>query len=237
MRAAIVLGDFAEVDSASGKVHILGAGWSMTGPGPSTQAVVAFLQVPPDRVGEPIPVILRLLDRAHRVVEVPGNLGAPQRLEITGQVVIREPEGWDHSTELEAVFSVNLLMLLLPPGHSYTWSIEVDGKELANTEFQTRSSPPPPEVTRTITYRGYPARASQLAQMLEEEGVDVEWTRPTEERGLGADAAQVVIQMVATGGVLGITAAVNKFRARVKHAKVTIEGEDEEPSPEAEPPE
>jgi hypothetical protein len=141
MRAAIVLGDFAEVDRASGKVHILGAGWSITGPAPSTQAVVAFIQVPAARVGEPIPVVLRLLDSASQVVEVPGSLGSPQRLEITGQVEMREPEDWDHSTDLEAVFSVNLLMLPLQPGSSYTWSLDVDGKPLASLDFQVRSVP------------------------------------------------------------------------------------------------
>jgi hypothetical protein len=141
MRAAIVLGDFAETDSSSGKVHILGAGWSITGPAPSTQAVVAFLQVPAHRVGEPIPVILRLHDSAGQIVEVPGNLGGMQRLEVTGLVEMKEPEGWDHSTDLEAVFSVNVLMLALPPGSSYSWSIEVDGKPLASTAFQVRSAP------------------------------------------------------------------------------------------------
>lgn len=48
MRASIVLADFAETDPG-GKVHILGAGWSVIGPQPSPQAVAGFLQVPPNR--------------------------------------------------------------------------------------------------------------------------------------------------------------------------------------------
>jgi hypothetical protein len=84
------------------------------------------------------------------------------------------------------------------------------------------------DVTRKITYEGDDVRASMLAQMLEEEGVRVEWTRPgrEESRGLGTEVTMVVVQMVGTGGVAAITAAVNKFRNRVKHAKVTVEGED-----------
>jgi hypothetical protein len=35
MRASIVLCDFAEQDQLGGKVHMLGAGWSLTGPVPS----------------------------------------------------------------------------------------------------------------------------------------------------------------------------------------------------------
>lgn len=141
MRAAIVLGDFAETDTGSGKVHVIGAGWSITGPAPGPHAVVAFIQVPADRVqGGPIPVTLRLVDRAGQLVEAPGPAGM-QRLEITGQVEMQEPEDWDHSTELQAIFSANLMGLPLQPGQSYTWLFEVDGKDLASTEFQVRSAP------------------------------------------------------------------------------------------------
>jgi hypothetical protein len=141
IRAAILLGDFAETDTGSGKVHIIGAGWSMTGPAPGPHAVVAFIQVPADRVeGGPIPVTLRLTDRAGQLVEVQGPAGM-QRLELTGQVEMQVPEGWDHSTALQAIFSVNLMGIPLQPGQSYTWSVEVDGKDLASTEFQVRSAP------------------------------------------------------------------------------------------------
>ncbi len=141
MRAAIVLGDFAETDATSGKVHIIGAGWSMTGPAPGPHAVVAFIQVPADRVEEgPIPVTLRLIDRAGQVVEVPGPAGM-QRLEITGQVEMQVPEDWDHSTPLQIAFAVNLMGIPLQPGQSYAWTIEVEEKELTSTEFQVRSVP------------------------------------------------------------------------------------------------
>jgi hypothetical protein len=87
--ATLVLCDFAETDS-SGKVHMLGAGWSFMGPDAAPQAVVGFIQVPPDRLGSPIPVTVRLLDSAHQVVEVPGAAGL-QRLEISGQIEMQEP--------------------------------------------------------------------------------------------------------------------------------------------------
>jgi hypothetical protein len=138
MRAVIILGDFAETDIGTGKIHILGAGWSMTGPAPSPQAVIAFIQIPADRVGgAPIPVTLRLVDQAGQLVEAQGPAGM-QRVEITGQVETQEPEGWDHSTELQVNFATNLTGLPLQPGQSYTWSIEVDEKELASTQFQVK---------------------------------------------------------------------------------------------------
>jgi len=139
IRASIILADFAESDPG-GKVHILGAGWSATGPQPSPQAVVGFLQVPPEEAGTAIAFTLRLTDRAGDLVEVQGPTGAVP-LELSGQVEIRRPEEWDEAAEISAAFSVSVTLLPLPQGQSYTWSLEVDGKELATASFYVRSAP------------------------------------------------------------------------------------------------
>lgn len=79
---------------------------------------------------------------------------------------------------------------------------------------------------RRITLEGPVARAGQLAQMLREEGVSVEWERPREQRGASEVADGVVSGLLTTGSLLAIKAAVDRFRAHVKgHAKVKIEGE------------
>jgi hypothetical protein len=149
MQAVIVLADFAEMDS-SGKVHILGAGWTFSGPTPSPHAVVVFLKIPADRTGSPIPVSLRLLDKARQVVAVPGP-GGMQNLEISGQLELAEPDDeWDHPMELQAAFPVNLGVLLLQPGR-YSWFVDVDGKEIASTDFTIRSSPPKLQGTGSST--------------------------------------------------------------------------------------
>jgi hypothetical protein len=139
MQAVIVLGDFAERDAATGKVHVLGAGWSVTGPAASAQAVIIFVKVPADRVGAPIPITLRLLDAAGQIVKVPGAAGI-QRMEISGQIEMAELEDPEDSAELDAVFSVNVGPIQLEPGSKYSWSVEVDGKETASTEFRVRRS-------------------------------------------------------------------------------------------------
>lgn len=91
MRAAIVLADFAETDTGTGKVHIIGAGWSLTGP-------ACRSGIHPDSSGpgegDPIPVMLRLANRAGQLVEAPGPAGM-QRVEISGQVETQAPEGRD----------------------------------------------------------------------------------------------------------------------------------------------
>lgn len=138
MEVTLVLGDFAEVDSGTGKVHILGAGWSLTGPAASSQAVIAFLRVPPDRVPSPIQVTLRLLDAAGAVVEIPG-VGGLQPLEISGQIEMRIPEQWDRSSELTTSFVVNIGAIPLTPGRRYRWTCEVSGKEVAQAAFAVRA--------------------------------------------------------------------------------------------------
>ncbi|HUZ37675.1 MAG TPA: hypothetical protein VMV17_15245 [Streptosporangiaceae bacterium] len=139
MEVTLILGDFAETDPSSGKVHILGAGWSVTGPAPSPQAIVAFLRVSPDRVHSPIAFTARLLDKTRQVVETPG-VGGMQRLEISGQVEIQVPDAWDAVSDLPASFAINIGALPLKPGSAYSWTVEIDGKEEAHADFIVRAS-------------------------------------------------------------------------------------------------
>jgi hypothetical protein len=139
MRAAIILADFAQTDPA-GKVHIVGAGWSVTGPQIGPQAVVGFIQVPAEEGPSTLSFVLRLSDLQGNLVEVPGPAGM-QPMELGGQVEVQEPDEWDRESDLNAAVSVNVL-LPLPIGHSYTWSLEVNGKELATTTFYVRSAAP-----------------------------------------------------------------------------------------------
>lgn len=138
MRASIILADFAETDPG-GKIHALGIGWSVTGPQPGPQAVVCYIQIPAEEAREAIQFILRLADRHGEIVEIQGPAGV-QPMEVNGQVEVREPEGWDRTTDLNVAFTVNAI-LPLPPGQPYTWFLEVEGKDLASTTFFVRSSP------------------------------------------------------------------------------------------------
>jgi hypothetical protein len=81
------------------------------------------------------------------------------------------------------------------------------------------------DMTKTIKYRGDPARASGLVQMLEHQGVQVSWSPPREQRGLGADINEVLVSLVSTGSAVGIGTAVKQFRQRFPKATVKIDGE------------
>jgi hypothetical protein len=139
IRGMIVLGDFAELDTGSRKLHVLGAGWSEIGPAPTPHAVIVVLKLPSERSSAPIDVLLRLTDAAGEVVMVPGTAGF-QRLEVNGQMQVQPPTGWNEP-EVDAVFCVNIGALQLTPGRSYKWTAEIDTKEIASTTFIVRSQP------------------------------------------------------------------------------------------------
>ena len=83
------------------------------------------------------------------------------------------------------------------------------------------------QTTRRVTYRGNPAFASMLVQMLQQESVTVRWERPFEQRGMGEMAQEVIVQMVATGSVTAISAAVAKFRKHMNgRAEATVENDE-----------
>jgi hypothetical protein len=78
------------------------------------------------------------------------------------------------------------------------------------------------DVARSIQYTGDPALARLLVQVLQEEGVTVEWSEPHDNLD---PTAELIVQLVASGELPAIDAAVTKFRARVPHGRVDVEGE------------
>ena len=79
------------------------------------------------------------------------------------------------------------------------------------------------QTTRGVTYRGEPAGAFLLEDLLEREGVTVEWERPDEQRSsIGEMTQQVIVEMVAAGNLLAIKVAVAKFRKHM-HGKTETE--------------
>jgi Family of unknown function (DUF6941) len=86
MRAALVLCDYAAQDVPGGKVHLMGAGWSVTGPMPTPHAVAAFIKVGWDEANEPHPLSLRLLDSDGQTVSVPGR---PESSRLTFPAILK----------------------------------------------------------------------------------------------------------------------------------------------------
>jgi len=150
MRASLILCDFAETDPAAGKVHMLGAGWSVTGPQPAMQTVVALIKVGWNEANRPIDFVLRLTDGDGAVVHVPGPAGA-QTLEITGRMEVGRPPGIPEGSEIDASFVVPLQPVPLTPGQRFTWRLNFGDEEAASESFYVRPLPPqmglPPQPT------------------------------------------------------------------------------------------
>jgi hypothetical protein len=68
--------------------------------------------------------------------------------------------------------------------------------------------------TTHLTYEGPPPYVGALAQMLEEEGVTVEYTPPHETRDLSSALAIVAVVLTATGSARDIAAGIQRFRER-----------------------
>jgi hypothetical protein len=135
--AYLVLCDFAQADP-SGKVHIIGGNWTVTGPEPAPQGLVLFLKgFSQEAIGTAITVRLRLEDSEGTPVRFPGPAG-PQTLLIQGQIELLPNESHIAGDALNAAFTVNVSPLPLAAG-GYVWIAEIDEKEVSRAEFRVRS--------------------------------------------------------------------------------------------------
>ncbi len=84
----------------------------------------------------------------------------------------------------------------------------------------------------TITYRGPAPFVSALAQMLREEGVNVTYAPPVEERGIGDAAVEVVLYLgdQAVSGLMGagIATVLTKFNKRFGDSGASAEVNDDD---------
>ena len=124
IEAQLLLCDAAVADQ-SGKLHMLGAGWSITSSPTSPQAVAVMLKIPWDRANERLALMLRLLDNDGRPVAVATTEGT-QELTMGGDIETGRPPGVTPGSQLDAGLVFNVPSLPLPPGR-YQWRLEVAG--------------------------------------------------------------------------------------------------------------
>jgi hypothetical protein len=124
IEAQLLLCDAAVADPG-GKLHMLGAGWSITSSPTSPQAVAVMLKIPWDRANERLALMLRLLDDDGRPVAVATTEGS-QELTMGGDIETGRPPGVTPGSQLDAGLVFNVPSLPLPPGR-YQWRLEVAG--------------------------------------------------------------------------------------------------------------
>jgi hypothetical protein len=134
VEAQIILCDAAVADP-SGKVHMLGAGWSVTTTPTAPQAVAVLMKIPWDRANQRLPMALRLLDADGKPVSVEGPDGL-QMIESRGEVEVGRPPGLAHGSPIDASFALNVQSMPLPPGR-YEWRLEL-ADQTFGASFQVR---------------------------------------------------------------------------------------------------
>jgi len=121
----LILCDAAQADVATGKIHMLGAGWTHTTSPPGPHAVALLIQVPWDRTNQKLPLRVELLTDDGKAVTVPGPTG-PQPLLNEAELEVGRPPGIAPGSTLSAAFALNVASLPLPTGR-YQWRATVDG--------------------------------------------------------------------------------------------------------------
>jgi hypothetical protein len=125
VEAQLILCDAAQAES--GKIHMLGAGWSITGSPTAPHAVAVLIKIPWDRANQPLSLVLQLLDSDGRSVTLETTDGQiPVRSEA--KIEVGRPPGIAHGSMLDASFALNVPSLPLAAGR-YEWRVAFAERE------------------------------------------------------------------------------------------------------------
>ncbi|GHH66045.1 hypothetical protein GCM10017673_11110 [Streptosporangium violaceochromogenes] len=144
MRAHVILCDSAQLDQSTGKMHMLGADWTVTGPQVPPFSVVVFLRVPWEEAQKDHTFEIRLLDDSGQPV-VPAEVPDGKPVSFTSRLKLNPDspllEESVKMIDIHSAIAVNAPALRIPTGQRYRWVVEVDGKEIGSTMFIVRSTP------------------------------------------------------------------------------------------------
>jgi hypothetical protein len=125
----LLLCDSAQAEN--GKVHMLGAGWSITSSPTAPHAVAVLIKVPWDRANQSMDLSLQLLDPDGSPVKVPTAEG-PVVIGTEAKIEVGRPPGLAHGSMLDASFALSIPSLPLEPGR-YEWRLTVADQEFTES--------------------------------------------------------------------------------------------------------
>jgi hypothetical protein len=140
MKTTLLLGDYARV--SDGKLDVLGAGWSMTGPGPSSIGLAVLFSVEWHETNRNHPFVIDLLDADGNTV---ANEAGQALFHFEAGFEAGRPAGIKAGTLQMGSVAVNLAQIPIPPGGRYEFRLVVDGDEetAVSAPFSTRRAGPP----------------------------------------------------------------------------------------------
>jgi hypothetical protein len=136
VEAQVLLCD-AAVSDPSGKLHMLGAGWSTIRTPLSPHAVAVLFRIPWDRANQKIDFSLKLVDSDGHPVRLPSPNG-PQELGEEGQIEVGRPPGVTPGSPLGGALALSIPPLPLAPGR-YEWRLRVAQTDIG-TSFEVLGS-------------------------------------------------------------------------------------------------
>jgi hypothetical protein len=135
LEVKVILCDAAVADPA-GKLHMLGAGWSLTGSPTAPQAVAMLIKIPWDRANQRIKLSLRLLDPDGRQISLMGIDGSLIPIGHEGEIEAGRPPGVAAGSMLNAALAVSVPPMPLKPGR-YEWRLDL-GDQTFSEPFTVR---------------------------------------------------------------------------------------------------
>jgi hypothetical protein len=139
MKTTLLLGDFARV--SDGKLDVLGAGWSVTGPDPASFGIGILFAVSWDETNTKHRFMLDLLDIDGN--QVPTPTGEPL-LHLENEFEVGRPAGMKPGTQQTGPFALNVAGIPLPTSGKFEVRLAVEGYDDAgsNVAFATRPQGP-----------------------------------------------------------------------------------------------
>jgi hypothetical protein len=128
LEAHVILCDAAVGEAATGKVHMLGAGWSVIGRPVGPHAVVVLMKIPWDRANVQLPLRLELHGADGGPILFPTPDG-PLPVSGQGTVEVGRPPGIAPGSMLDASFVLNVGALPLGAGR-YEWRLRLADLEV-----------------------------------------------------------------------------------------------------------
>jgi hypothetical protein len=125
--AKLILCDAAQADPR-GKIHMLGAGWSVVPSPTPPHAVAVLIQIPWDRTNQKLPMRLALVDTDGNDVMLDGPDG-PVSVEFVGDVEAGRPPGIPSGSAIHNATAMTVPPLPLKPGR-YGWRLKIAELEI-----------------------------------------------------------------------------------------------------------
>ena len=137
MKAHFLLADSAQ--AISGKLYLLGGGWSIIGPAPTPMAVAGIIEVPWEEANRKHKVRFELVDEDGHAVMVPTPTG-DRPVEVIAEFEVGRPPGTKAGAPFNVPVAMNLGALPLAPDRRFVWRASINGetKEAWRLPFSTR---------------------------------------------------------------------------------------------------